>query len=260
MAPTYWKIGALATRAGVTVRTLHHYDDIGLLKPSAHTEAGYRLYTDTDAARLARIVLLRQLGMSLSEIRAALAHQQPSLATALGLHIQRLEQEIAHKTETLARLRTLESYIHEAPQPEQQLDLVLEAMNMIQKYYTEEQLQFLAQRRQTVGNDRIQEVQNEWNVIFEGFRSAMDRNLDPTDAEVQRLVTQSNALIAEFTGNNPGVQKSLQTMYAKEGAPKVLRPHGAPLDPKLWDYMQQARASAESASAEPGNPKSPRTT
>ena len=61
-------VGALAARTGLTVRTLHHYDTIGLLSPSGRTEAGYRLYSETDVRRLEHIVVLRSLGVSLPEI------------------------------------------------------------------------------------------------------------------------------------------------------------------------------------------------
>jgi DNA-binding transcriptional MerR regulator len=66
------KVGELAKRTGLTVRTLHHYDEIGLLKPSLHTEAGYRLYTRGDVARLQQVLSLRQLGFALEEIRDCL--------------------------------------------------------------------------------------------------------------------------------------------------------------------------------------------
>ena len=56
------KVGELARRTGLTVRTLHHYDEIGLLRPSLHTESGHRLYTAADVGRLQQVVSLRQLG------------------------------------------------------------------------------------------------------------------------------------------------------------------------------------------------------
>ena len=66
------KVGELAKRTGLTVRTLHHYDEIGLLRPSLHTESGHRLYTLRDLARLQQIVSLRQLGFSLDQVRECL--------------------------------------------------------------------------------------------------------------------------------------------------------------------------------------------
>ena len=62
------KVGALATRTGVSVRTLHHYDDIGLLSPSLRTPSGHRLYVVNEIARLQQIQSLRLMGLSLEEI------------------------------------------------------------------------------------------------------------------------------------------------------------------------------------------------
>ncbi len=66
------KVGELAKRTGLTVRTLHHYDEIGLLKPSLKTESGHRLYTGRDVARLQQVLSLRQLGFSLEQVRDCL--------------------------------------------------------------------------------------------------------------------------------------------------------------------------------------------
>lgn len=65
-------VGQVAEEFGVTVRTLHHYDAEGLVVPSARTQAGYRLYTDDDLARLATVVTYRRLGLPLAEVRALL--------------------------------------------------------------------------------------------------------------------------------------------------------------------------------------------
>jgi DNA-binding transcriptional MerR regulator len=63
-----WRIGEVATAAGLTVRALHHYDQIGLVVPSARTSGGHRLYTDADLAVLYQVTALRQLGLSLDQI------------------------------------------------------------------------------------------------------------------------------------------------------------------------------------------------
>jgi MerR family transcriptional regulator, thiopeptide resistance regulator len=67
-----WTVGEVARIASVTVRTLHHYDEIGLLSPSARTASGYRRYEYGDLERLQRIVAYRQLGFGLDEIKAIL--------------------------------------------------------------------------------------------------------------------------------------------------------------------------------------------
>src|SRR3954452_18682683 len=88
------KVGELARRTGLTIRTLHHYDEIGLLKPSLHTESGHRLYTAGDVARLQQVLSLRQLGFSLEEVRACLDRPGFSPLEVLRLHVVRLREQI----------------------------------------------------------------------------------------------------------------------------------------------------------------------
>ena len=83
---------------GVSVRTLHHYDAIGLLKPSRVTEAGYRLYDDTALARLQSILLFRELQFSLKEIRAILDAPSFDPADALTQQIALDAHDAQHKT------------------------------------------------------------------------------------------------------------------------------------------------------------------
>lgn len=71
-----YTVGELAKLTGVTVRTLHHYDEIGLLRPSGRSAAGYRLYGDDDVLRLRQIVVLRELGLPLDRIAEALAESE----------------------------------------------------------------------------------------------------------------------------------------------------------------------------------------
>ena len=87
-----------AELAGVTVRTLHHYDRIGLLKPNRRTESGYRVYSDRDLARLEQIVVLKFLGLPLSDIRDLLRDD-----TALSDILRRQQRVLAEKRRQLDR-------------------------------------------------------------------------------------------------------------------------------------------------------------
>src|SRR5437870_4391373 len=101
------KVGELAKRTGLTVRTLHHYDAIGLLKPSLHTEAGHRLYAADDVARLQQVLSLRQLGFSLEEVRDCLNRPDFSPAMVIGLHLARLREQIALRQKLCERLEVI---------------------------------------------------------------------------------------------------------------------------------------------------------
>jgi len=89
---------------GLTVRTLHHYDQIGLLCPSRRTEAGHRLYDGSDVSRLYRIVLLRRLDMSLDQVAEALVDPAWSLRAALTRHVAELDRQIAARQSLRQRI------------------------------------------------------------------------------------------------------------------------------------------------------------
>jgi DNA-binding transcriptional MerR regulator len=80
-------VGELAKLTGVTVRTLHHYDEIGLVTPSQRTAAGYRLYGERDVLRLQQVLVHRELGLPLEQIAAVL--DAPGFARAEALRVQR---------------------------------------------------------------------------------------------------------------------------------------------------------------------------
>jgi MerR family transcriptional regulator, thiopeptide resistance regulator len=96
------RVGDLAEAAGLTVRALHHYEAIGLLSPSARTEAGHRLYGPGTVERLYRITRLRRLGLSLDQIGRALDDPNWNLAGALRHHVSSVDTQIA----ALTALRT----------------------------------------------------------------------------------------------------------------------------------------------------------
>lgn len=76
-------VGQVSTRLGMTVRALHHWDEIGLARPSLRTAAGYRLYTAGDLERLHRIVVYREIGLGLDRIQAVLDGSSTDVPAAL---------------------------------------------------------------------------------------------------------------------------------------------------------------------------------
>lgn len=89
-----YSVGQVAAFAGVTVRTLHHYDRAGLLSPSGRSGAGYRLYGDTDLARLQQILFYRELGFSLDDIAEILMDPQANALEHLRARVRQLTEEI----------------------------------------------------------------------------------------------------------------------------------------------------------------------
>ena len=94
---------------GITARTLHYYDEIGLLKPAAVTEAGYRMYGDAALSRLQTILLFRELEFPLKEIKAILDSPDFDVSEALSQQIRLLELQYKHLGELIAFTREIQN-------------------------------------------------------------------------------------------------------------------------------------------------------
>jgi cob(I)alamin adenosyltransferase len=127
-----WTIGELAAVAGVTVRTLRHYDAIELLVPSERSQGGHRRYSHADLSRLYRIVALRGLDFSLADVAAALDDDSAGLPTLVRRQLDTVESDLALRLRLRNRLRRLLDALDEStnPKPTHLLD-ALEAMMSI---------------------------------------------------------------------------------------------------------------------------------
>src|SRR4051794_28939629 len=111
------RVGALASATGLTVRTLHYYEEIGLLVASGRSEAGHRLYSDADVERLYRISLLRRLGLPLDEIGRALDDPAWSLRAAMAAHLGELDRRVEASARLRARLAHLVASVGQSEGP-----------------------------------------------------------------------------------------------------------------------------------------------
>jgi len=102
-----WRVGALASATGLTIKALHHYDGLGLLVPSQRTSAGHRLYGDADVQRLYRIVALRELGLALREVAAVLDDDEGGLPAIVRRHLERAEHDLQRQRALRDRLATI---------------------------------------------------------------------------------------------------------------------------------------------------------
>lgn len=238
----FLKVGELANRTGITVRTLHHYDEIGLLTPSHHSGAGHRLYTEDDIKRLQQIVSLKQIGLSLSEIKDCIEDEEFSMQGCIEKHIQHLERTIENQTKLLDSLLHIHTRLNRAEDisNEDWMNCIQEVV-MFEKYYTKEQLQELEERGKEVGQERIEQVQEEWKELIANVKKAKAQGLDPTKEPMLGYARKWQALIDEFTGGNKEIEKSLANLYKNE--PQVYEQRGYDMDPELMGYVGQAIAS-----------------
>ena len=241
MQPVAMKVGDLASQTGVSVRTLHYYDEIGLLSPSQRPQTGYRLYTEDDIIRLQQIVSLRQIGFSLEQIRECLEQSQFSPHHVVQLHLSRLKEQMELQQQLYQRLEAIAAHLQSAETISiQEFIQLIEVTMMIGKYYTPQQQDYLKERREMLGEERIRQVEAEWQELIAQARSAMQNGIDPSSEAVQELARRSQALIQEFTGGDAGIERSLNQMYQQEGVEVASR--GA-MDSAVMEYMSKARAA-----------------
>src|SRR5207245_2114414 len=100
-----FKIGQIAKKVGITVRALHHYDEIALLSPSHRSDSGYRLYTLKDLIELQKIRSLQQLGFSLEKIQLLIRSTDISLLEVLNEHIEKLASTLEQQQTLIDRLQ-----------------------------------------------------------------------------------------------------------------------------------------------------------
>jgi DNA-binding transcriptional MerR regulator len=235
------KVGELAQRTGLTIRTLHHYDAIGLVRPSLRTDAGHRLYGAEDVARLQQVRSLRQLGFGLEEVRACLDRADFAPLELLRQHVTRLREQIALQQNLCERLEAMAANLQSAGEVSADAFLqTIEVMTMIENYYTPEQLESFRKRSEearAAGVDLAQEGTAAWAQLFKEFTAEMDRGTDPADPKVQALVQRRQALINSFTGGDKDIEQSLQRLWTEQGD-KLAAQFG--YDPKLMEYYKKA--------------------
>ncbi len=239
--PGVWTIGQLARQSGLTVRTLRHYDQIGLLSPARRSDGGYRLYGPAEVLRLQQIRSLRQLGVALADIRDSLDQPSRSPLRVIEQHLAHVRKQIQAQRRLCERLERIGGALRSRKRPSaEDLFLTIQEIDMLDKYYAPEQLRELEQRRRRLGEEHIREVEAEWPRLIEQVRTEMRQGTDPASPTVQRLARRWRALIHEFTGGNPEIEKSLSKLHQSE--PDLARQHGSPLDPEVFAYISRAIA------------------
>jgi len=223
------KVGELAKRTGLTVRTLHHYDSIGLLQPSARSDSGYRLYDPHDVARLHGIQALRGLGLALEDIGRLLADEGASLPGIVDRQLRALALQIEQASALRHRLELVQAKFASGGEPE--LDdwlATLQLMTTCAKYFSPAELKAIF--------DNWASVEPQWQALAADVRAVMVAGIPPLDAQVQPLAQRWMVLMHGWMQGNFDVMMRWGRMYTSE--PGVQGQSG--LDLALVNYIEQA--------------------
>ncbi|MDR3403046.1 MAG: MerR family transcriptional regulator [Chthoniobacter sp.] len=244
---TLYQPHEFAKNAGVTVRTLHYYDRLGLLKPSNYTGAGFRMYGEGDVARLQQIVTLKFIGFSLKEIKRLLDSRNSNISAALKVQRITLSEKRRHLDSVIATIAKAErlaisgnttnwdafrKIIQEIQMPNQ--------TDWLKKYYSEEARKELA-RRARAGDwtPALQtKAEGDWQKLIRQVQRASSTGEDPAGKKAQALAARWLKLVEAFTRGHPAIKEGLNKLYADPSARKSA--FRLPLDAKVTEFIGRA--------------------
>jgi DNA-binding transcriptional MerR regulator len=237
-----WSVGELATSCGVTVRTLHHYDRLGLVIPSARTAAGHRRYSESDVRRLYGVLALRQLGLRLDAI-AEWLETDADLVVLVRQHLDTVDREMHRYQELRGRLaRLLDVVERTGRNTTDDLIGVMEMMGMYDDHLTPEQLARLRHDRSELGFPGIERWRADAEEAISALRVAFETGAEPTDPHVQELVRRIRQLRQQFAGHDLAVSRALEHVHDDSAWDEIRAV--VPQDPQLRAFWKQARDTA----------------
>ena len=218
-AGRFYKAAEFARLAGVTVRTLHHYDRLGLLKPTGRTPKGHRLYGERDFARLQQVVTLKFIGFPLKQIKDILNRSSFDLAGELRRQREIISEQRRRLEQAVNAIEKVERVLASTDEPDWEVFAeIIEVINMqrdmtwTNKYYSEEAKQKIAERASTVPRDVIEQAQRDWPALIKEVEASLGE--DPASDKVQALAERWAKLVQGFTGGDAEIQQGLNKMYA----------------------------------------------
>ncbi|MFC7328775.1 MerR family transcriptional regulator [Marinactinospora rubrisoli] len=243
-----WSIGQLAQASGVTVRTLYHYDDIGLVRPSERTASGHRRYTEDDLRRLYRVRALRALGMSLEQIGGVITESATDLVTLRRL----LRAQLADLRTQAGRIERLTEQVHgllrrldqsSMPDPDEFVT-TLEMISVLDGHFTQEQQERLARRRAELGHETVESARTRWAGLVAELLPHVRIGTPVDDPRVQELVRRWDELGAAFHAGDGDTEEAARRMW-RDHRTELSRRLPWPADQlaDLTGYLERARTA-----------------
>ncbi|MRI64821.1 MerR family transcriptional regulator [Gracilibacillus thailandensis] len=211
------QVKEVAALTGVSVRTLHHYDEIGLLSPTKSAENGYRIYSDEDLATLQQILFFRALDFPLKKIKEIMSSSHYNRLEALEMQRNMLldkQKNITTMLETIEKTIENEKGVYHMSQEEK-----FQGFDFSHNPYEEEARKRWGDKKVDEANQQVKsmtkELQDEMNQIYKDLADI--RHLDPTSKEAQQTIKKwYDFLNNHFTTYTPEAFEGLGQMYVQD--------------------------------------------
>ncbi len=216
------RVKVFAAEAGVSVRTLHVYDRLDLLKPAAVSESGYRLYGEAELERLEHILALRFVGLRLEQIKELLGEPAQPLEAALRTQRAVIARQKRRLESALEAIEQAQSALaaDESADRWTILRTVMEVIRMpddwswTKQCYSQEAQQTIEERRRRMSPQVIEQGQHDWSELIAHVEDAAARGVDPSSEEAQSLATYWRSLIGQFTMGDPEISRGLNRLWS----------------------------------------------
>jgi len=250
-----YRVKEFAALTKVTVRALHYYDQIGLLKPGARTESSYRLYTDQDLIRLQQIVTLKFMGFSLDEIKAILARPGFAVRKALQIQIEAVEVEIGRLRRASKALRQMAAALDRGGKIDwKKVINIMEVIHMSEeakkewtkKFFNEADMKEFEEIGKKFTSEQMQDYQDKWTALIAEVRKNL--SAEPASPVAQDLARRWKELLDQGYSGHEGLQKKIGQAYQaswKTGEFPTAPDGKPPFDHRIWEFIQKASAAGK---------------
>lgn len=246
------RVGEVAEMTGVSIRTLHHYDRIGLLEPARRSEGGQRLYSETDLLKLQQVLTLRYLGFPLKRIGELLDRPDFDLVASLQAQQQALRDRAAEIGRIEKALNCLLAVRLESGEWDWTLvnrlshtvhDQLSERGQTMERYYTPEQMARFADLREKLSDVEIRAVEEGWTELLAEVRDSS--HLDPASPEAQDLARRWDEMLERTRRGYEGYE-DLWEAIGQNYSDGNFEEHEQAPNQADFAFIQRARNAAQS--------------
>lgn len=238
-----WKVGELAKQTGLTVRTLHHYDQIELLSPSWRSSAGHRIYNEADISKLQQIVSLKQLGFPLEDIKKMVEDPDFKPEKVVQMQLERLNEHIRIQENLRDHLTNIRELLKSKRDiSAEQFIKLIEVINMSEKYFTQEQLEKMKKHGEQFSSEEIKQYEQKMSELVADVRGEIKKGTPSDNPKAVQLAKRWKELTNKFTGGDSSIVEAAERFYV-ENPNTPVENYG--VDGEVYKYIKNAMSHIE---------------